>query len=234
MKTRVTEAAAPRRSPRASRASERPWLPEPEREAAVIERPWLPEQERDAAVIERVWLPEHERDAAVIERLWLPEHERAAAVIERDSTSVGRLPAREPRSSGAHRSGARILVAGLSMIGAIAASAPAATSRVSDSLVTDTPGPSPTGAPDPRRASTEAAGATSLSDHGSSSSRAAAVGMMGTAAWELLRPYLDRRRWLHAAVIAGASLVLSLRFDMPPIEVLALAAVAGLGWRIPE
>ena len=63
---------------------------------------------------------------------------------------------------------------------------------------------------------------------------AAAVGMMGTAAWELLRPYLDRRRWLHAAVIAGTSLVLSLRFDMPPIEVLAIAAMAGLVWRIPE
>ncbi len=63
---------------------------------------------------------------------------------------------------------------------------------------------------------------------------AAAVGMMGTAAWELLQPYLDRRRWLHATVIAGASLVLSLRFDMPPIEVLALAAAAGILWRIPE
>ena len=63
---------------------------------------------------------------------------------------------------------------------------------------------------------------------------AAAVGMMATAAWELLRPYLDRRRWLHAAVISGASLLLSLGFDMPPIEVLALAAAAGLIWRIPE
>jgi chromate transporter len=63
---------------------------------------------------------------------------------------------------------------------------------------------------------------------------AAAVGMMGTAAWELLRPYLDRQRWLHAVVIAGASFGLSLRFDMPPIEVLALAAVVGLLWRIPE
>ena len=63
---------------------------------------------------------------------------------------------------------------------------------------------------------------------------AAAVGMMGTAAWELIRPYLDRRRWPHAAVIAGFSLVLSLRFDMSPIQVLALAAVAGLIWRIPE
>jgi chromate transporter len=63
---------------------------------------------------------------------------------------------------------------------------------------------------------------------------AAAVGMMGTAAWELLRPYLDRRRWLHAAVITTASLLLTLRFEMPPIEVLGLAAVAGLVWRIPE
>ena len=63
---------------------------------------------------------------------------------------------------------------------------------------------------------------------------AAAVGMMAMAAWELLGPYLDRRRWLHATVISGASLALSLRFDMPPIEVLALAAVAGLLWRIPE
>jgi chromate transporter len=63
---------------------------------------------------------------------------------------------------------------------------------------------------------------------------AAAVGMMGTATWELLRPYLDRRRWLHATLIAGASLVLSLEFDMPPIEVLALAALVGVVWRIPE
>ena len=62
---------------------------------------------------------------------------------------------------------------------------------------------------------------------------AAAVGMMGTAAWELLRPYLDRRRWFHAIVIAGVSVELSLHLDMSPIEVLALAAVAGLVWRSP-
>ena len=41
-------------------------------------------------------------------------------------------------------------------------------------------------------------------------------------------------RWLHATVIAGAALVLSLRFDIPPIEVLGLAALAGALWRIPE
>jgi chromate transporter len=63
---------------------------------------------------------------------------------------------------------------------------------------------------------------------------AAAVGMMGTAAWELLLPALNRKRCLHGLIIAGASVVLSLRFDMPPIEVLALAALTGVVWRIPE
>ena len=63
---------------------------------------------------------------------------------------------------------------------------------------------------------------------------AAAVGMMGTAAWELLRPYLNRRRALPAVVICGASVLLSLRFQLPPIQVLALAAVTGFLWRIPE
>src|SRR5690242_121427 len=63
---------------------------------------------------------------------------------------------------------------------------------------------------------------------------AAAVGMMGTAAWELLRPYLNRRRWVHALVFSVGSLVLSLRFDIAPIAVLGLAALAGLVWRIPE
>ena len=63
---------------------------------------------------------------------------------------------------------------------------------------------------------------------------AAAVGMMAMAAWELLRPYLDRRRSAHALIIAGASLVLSLRFDFSPVEVLGLAALAGAVWRIPE
>ena len=63
---------------------------------------------------------------------------------------------------------------------------------------------------------------------------AAAVGMMGTAAWELLVPALNRRRWLHGVVIAGSSLILSLGFDLSPILVLALAAVTGVFWRIPE
>ena len=63
---------------------------------------------------------------------------------------------------------------------------------------------------------------------------AAAVGMMATAAWDLLKPHLNRRRWLHAAAIAGGSLWLSLGFEMSPVLVLALAAGLGLVWRIPE
>jgi chromate transporter len=62
---------------------------------------------------------------------------------------------------------------------------------------------------------------------------AAATGMMATAAWELMQPYLDRKRRLQAAVFVGSSLVLSLVFDMPPVEVLGLAALVGVFWRIP-
>ena len=63
---------------------------------------------------------------------------------------------------------------------------------------------------------------------------AAVVGMMGTASWILLQPYLDRRRWLPALVIASASFALLQWFALSPIRVLGLAAVTGLVWRIPE
>jgi chromate transporter len=63
---------------------------------------------------------------------------------------------------------------------------------------------------------------------------AAAVGMMGAAACNLLRPYLSRKKWIPTVVIAGASIVLLQRFAMSPIPVLGLAAIAGSLWRIPE
>jgi len=63
---------------------------------------------------------------------------------------------------------------------------------------------------------------------------AGAVGMMWSSAWELLKPHLKRSRWLPSVVISGGSLVLSLRFGMTPIEVLALAALVGCVWRIHE
>jgi chromate transporter len=63
---------------------------------------------------------------------------------------------------------------------------------------------------------------------------AAAVGMMGTAAWNLLQPYLDRRRWLPAVVIASMSVALLEWLSFSPIRVLGVAALTGLVWRIPE
>jgi chromate transporter len=63
---------------------------------------------------------------------------------------------------------------------------------------------------------------------------AAAVGIMAMASWELIKPYLDRKHWMHAVALAGGSVVLSLKFDLTPIAVLGLAAVLGCIWRVPE
>jgi chromate transporter len=62
---------------------------------------------------------------------------------------------------------------------------------------------------------------------------AAAIGMMLTSAWQLLAPHIRRGGRLRGAVIFVSALVVSLRFSMPPIEVLALAALAGVVWRGP-
>lgn len=62
---------------------------------------------------------------------------------------------------------------------------------------------------------------------------AAAVGMMGTGAWQLIWPHLRAGRWVRSLVVVSASIVLSLVFSLSPIYVLGLAAVAGLLWRTP-
>jgi chromate transporter len=63
---------------------------------------------------------------------------------------------------------------------------------------------------------------------------AAAVAMMPAAAWQLVRPYLSGARWIHAVVIVSAAATLSLKFSVSPIQILGLAAVCGLIWRVPE
>lgn len=60
---------------------------------------------------------------------------------------------------------------------------------------------------------------------------AAAVGMMVTGAFLLLRPQLRANRWMRTAVVGAAALALSLRFGVSPVPILALAAVAGALWR---
>jgi len=62
---------------------------------------------------------------------------------------------------------------------------------------------------------------------------AAASGMMATSAWQLLAPQIRAGGRLRAAVIFVAALIASLRFSMSPIQVLGLAALAGLIWRAP-
>jgi chromate transporter len=65
---------------------------------------------------------------------------------------------------------------------------------------------------------------------------AAAVGIMYTGAWQLLANHLisrDVRRIIRGVVIAGASLVLSFYFEVPPVQVLVMAAVAGFFWQVP-
>jgi chromate transporter len=61
---------------------------------------------------------------------------------------------------------------------------------------------------------------------------AAAVGMMVASACQLLAPHLKPRAWPRALVLAGAGMVLP--FWLSPVQVLALAAVAGWFWHAPE
>jgi chromate transporter len=59
---------------------------------------------------------------------------------------------------------------------------------------------------------------------------AAATGLMGVAAWSLLQPQMRPGRWPRALVIFAAALLLTLRFDLTPIQILGLAALAGALW----
>ena len=61
---------------------------------------------------------------------------------------------------------------------------------------------------------------------------AAAIGMMGGAAIQLLRPHWNRGRW-RALTLASAALILSAAFHWTPVQILALAAAAGYLWRPP-
>lgn len=65
---------------------------------------------------------------------------------------------------------------------------------------------------------------------------AAATGLMGGAALSLLRPHFASKssgssRAVRASVILGCALVLTLHFHFTPVQVLALAAVAGAVWK---
>ena len=62
---------------------------------------------------------------------------------------------------------------------------------------------------------------------------AAAVGMMAAAAFQLVRPRWKPGSRFRAAAIVAAGFLLSFGLNMPPIQVLAIGALAGLIWRAP-
>ena len=62
---------------------------------------------------------------------------------------------------------------------------------------------------------------------------AAANGMMATSAWQLLAPQIRSGRRTRTAVIFLGSVIAAQAFSMSPIQVLGLAALAGLIWRVP-
>jgi len=66
---------------------------------------------------------------------------------------------------------------------------------------------------------------------------AASVGLMASSAWQLIGPHLSAHNWrgtLRALVIASGALFLALKIQMPPIQVLLLAALTGFFWQEPR
>ena len=62
---------------------------------------------------------------------------------------------------------------------------------------------------------------------------ASSAGILVASFWLLVKPHMKAGYRIRSATIVAASLVLSLRFDVAPIPVLALAAIAGWFWKEP-
>jgi chromate transporter len=77
----------------------------------------------------------------------------------------------------------------------------------------------------------EALKANPLASGAISGMLAAAVGMMAAAAWHLIRPHARGRQMVRTLLLPAGAAVLSLAWALPPIQVLALAALAGYFWR---
>lgn len=60
---------------------------------------------------------------------------------------------------------------------------------------------------------------------------AAAIGSMAAGAWQLLAPQVLSGNRIRALLVFAGAFYVSLRFSMSPLQVLALAAVAGVIWR---
>lgn len=63
---------------------------------------------------------------------------------------------------------------------------------------------------------------------------AATIGIIVASAWVLMRPALTSGKWLRPVIIIAGSMVLTFRYSVPPLRVLALAALIGLIWTDKE
>src|SRR5262249_41881351 len=63
---------------------------------------------------------------------------------------------------------------------------------------------------------------------------AATIGIIVASAWALVRPALTSGKWIRTFVIVTGAIILTLRFSVSPLRVLALAALVGLIWREKE
>src|SRR5262245_43989587 len=62
----------------------------------------------------------------------------------------------------------------------------------------------------------------------------ATIGIIVASAWVLVRPALTPDKWLRPVVIVTGAMVLTLRYSVPPLRALALAALVGLIWQDKE
>jgi chromate transporter len=63
---------------------------------------------------------------------------------------------------------------------------------------------------------------------------AATIGIIVASAWILVRPAITSGKWLRPVVIVTGAIILTLHYSVPPLRVLALAALVGLIWQEKE
>jgi chromate transporter len=60
---------------------------------------------------------------------------------------------------------------------------------------------------------------------------AAVVGTIISGAWLLIQPDVLSRNWFRTLTLVGGAMILSLGFNIPPLPIVALAALTGFFWQ---
>jgi chromate transporter len=59
---------------------------------------------------------------------------------------------------------------------------------------------------------------------------AAAVAVMLSTGWTLIKPYYRNTSWIRISLFAGGAFILAYLLSVPPVRILLLAAVVGVLW----